>query len=636
MAASPQDTVCDIASFTVEWPSFIRFANPDPEVAVNARRAYLFADVFPVVDEESLNRLSVASELFETLICEIDAVLDGDRPAALNLMDLTAIQFEAYRIFAGIFPGHSPMWGEMRRALMAYTEMIGRQREYAAGRRDLLALTYADAVRLAHGKTSLGKVVPLALGELAGQPDVAARVAGSFDRLVTAKCFMDDIRDWRRDAELGQPSFLVALAGTAAGVAGRPAAGWSMPELDRIGHGVYFQGCAGEVVKAASALVEESRRLVDGLPADTWRAHIDTAESLVRGFAANLAAPVEDSGGPARPGPGGRVSARQTVRLRVEPGRPWHALARSALTGLLGQWRLSFPDIVPVRRLTSGTVHGQVGCDVLARAIVANAMAACDPGLAAGQLRAFVKRDVDYVLFGGVAALNSEGAAQSRGSRPYEVDELAEIARLLTGPGSDAASGPYLAAAARAAASVDPDPDPDLLANLLTVGPVPDDTAEAGLQRVLRAQEADGSWPSRSYCGSLYSTYQCMAALARLRPGLPGPLDRARDFILSGQNADGGWANDASIDSDALGTAVALLALAESQRISRKPAAATPAGPALTWLTAHAESDGAYPSVPFLVLAPGDVGVHGATAFGARSVTTALALRAALAWDELR
>jgi hypothetical protein len=92
------------------------------------------------------------------VLYEVDAVLDGDRMAALNLMDLTPIQFEAYRIFAGLLPGESPVWIEARRAMVAYMEMIAEQREFAVGRRDLLGLTYADAVRMAHNKSSLAMV----------------------------------------------------------------------------------------------------------------------------------------------------------------------------------------------------------------------------------------------------------------------------------------------------------------------------------------------------------------------------------------------------------------------------------------------------------------------------------------------
>jgi hypothetical protein len=206
MADAVGDFRLDVASLAAQWPSFVRFANQDPDVLVDGRRAYLFAEVFPTVGKETLTLLSTVFGLFETVIYEIDSVLDNDRSAALNLMDLTAIQFEAYRIFADIFAGRPLVWGEARKALAAYMEMVGEQREFAAGRLDLLGLSYSDAVRLAHAKTSLAMVAVTALGELAGQSDHAARVAQSVDRLMVAKCFMDDILDWRRDAELGQSS----------------------------------------------------------------------------------------------------------------------------------------------------------------------------------------------------------------------------------------------------------------------------------------------------------------------------------------------------------------------------------------------------------------------------------------------
>jgi hypothetical protein len=629
MAEPMGDFRLDVASLAAHWPRFVRLANQNPDVLVDGRRAYLFAEIFPTVDKETLAQLSTAFGLFETVIYEIDSVLDNDRSAALNLMDLTAIQFEAYRIFADIFAGRPVVWEEARKALAAYMEMVGEQREFGAGRLDLLGLSYTDAVRMAHAKTSLAMVAVTALGELAGQSDLAARAAQSVDRLMVAKCFMDDILDWRRDAELGQPSYVLALAGTAAGVGARPAGGWSLSQLDRIGHSVYFDGSARQVVDAVFSLIGESRRLVADLAGDSWRARIDQAEQLVRGFAANLPGPLEahETRG---------HGTRHTVRLRVEQARPWHAVARTSLIWLLQQWRLSFPDAVPVNRLTSTAACRPETGNVLERAIIANTIAACDGALADGQLRAFIQRDVDFVISRCGEPLSSWAASPDRGLPPCEVDEIAEIVRLYSHAGPDHGADRYLKPAALVAASA----DPDLLANFLTAVPsAGGDLADDGIQRIIQAQEAAGSWPSRLYQGPLYATFRCMAAVTEFRPDIVEPVRRAGDFILDRQNADGGWANDASIDSDALGTAVALLALAEWDRAAQEPAPRVRAAVdlALAWLSAHAEKDGSYPAVPFLKLSPDDNGgIVSATGHGTRSVTTALVCRAALAWDELR
>ena len=52
-------------------------------------------------------------------------------------------------------------------------------------------------------------------------------------------------------------------------------------------------------------------------------------------------------------------------------------------------------------------------------------------------------------------------------------------------------------------------------------------------------QEANGSWRSEWYVGPYYGTYVCTRALMPL--GQHQALRRAREFLIHGQRADGGW-----------------------------------------------------------------------------------------------
>jgi len=168
---------------------------------------------------------------------------------------------------------------------------------------------------------------------------------------------------------------------------------------------------------------------------------------------------------------------------------------------------------------------------------------------------------------------------------------------------------------------------PDVVANLLYA--VGLQTTGTGRQRAASAiaylesaQDDDGSWPSRWYWGKHYGTYRAVLALAALTPDSRA-LGRARDYLVSGQNADGGWGADGR--SDPLSTAFAALALA----------ALAPHGAgrrlrsALEYLLAIQQPDGNWPGCPFIAFPR--VGGPGTHIYRSSTITTSFCLKAILA-----
>jgi hypothetical protein len=624
-----------MAALRRPWPDFIRFEDPAPQNVTGGRRALQFRAAFPMVGEELLAQLSLASQLLETMVYEIDAVLDGDRAPALSPLDLAAIQFEAYRIFADLFPGGSAAWSALRVGLVELAEVLSMQRAYADGRRNLLELSASDATVLARGKTSMARAINVALGELAGQQDVAERIGRSIDHLMVAGCLADDIDDWRKDAEHGQPSYVLARAGTLARVGPRPAGGWSLADIERIGHCVYFAGVAREVTGIALDHVRRAREGVADLPLSEWTAWMDFVAERIQAISRALPeAP--------RPDSDRRMQAALSVTLPIIQDRPWWTRARACLVWLLRQWRLSFPDLRAAQRSTANRRTTNIPVtDILGRAVLANTLAAADAAMASGQLRAWVQRDAAVLVSRFQAMFEQPAADLDWTSLPCALDEVAEIVRLLATTGQrdfhlfsiDA----MLDALAAGGAGKH---DPDLAANLLSAVALGRPMAshrgiDALVDDILAAQTPTGQWSSRHYHGSLYSTYQCIQALATFRPGAVDSLSRAEEFVLAQQRADGGWSTEESVTSDSLGTASALLALAAAGtnptlQAQREEAA----GRALQWLDRQARPDGSYALVPFVRIDPEDLrGLHLPTSLGSQSITTALVCQAALAWD---
>lgn len=167
---------------------------------------------------------------------------------------------------------------------------------------------------------------------------------------------------------------------------------------------------------------------------------------------------------------------------------------------------------------------------------------------------------------------------------------------------------------------------PDVVANLLyAVGlqatGIHGERAASAITYLESAQDDDGSWRSRWYWGKHYGTFRTVLALTALAPGSPA-LVRARDYLVSGQNADGGWGGDAS---DPLSTAFAALSLAALAH----PGARRRLRPALEYLLATQQADGSWPGCPFIAFPRvGGAGVH---IYSSATITTSFCLKAVLA-----
>jgi squalene cyclase len=191
--------------------------------------------------------------------------------------------------------------------------------------------------------------------------------------------------------------------------------------------------------------------------------------------------------------------------------------------------------------------------------------------------------------------------------------------------------------------------DPEVVANLMhAAGTYSPQRYRAQLDRgagyLLGAQARDGSWPSGRRGGPLHGTYQAMRALALLAPDAArDALARAQQYVLASQNDDGGWAATGGA-SDALGTALALLILAQASQPHLGQSSGLPgtadgehaAHRAREWLAGNARADDAYPAEPLTIMTPRRCpGLGHEVQFSCRSITTALVCQAAVTWDRL-
>ena len=157
-------------------------------------------------------------------------------------------------------------------------------------------------------------------------------------------------------------------------------------------------------------------------------------------------------------------------------------------------------------------------------------------------------------------------------------------------------------------AVIDP-PSADVTAHVVEMlaaeGLVDTPAVRRGVQWMLAAQEADGSWFGRWGANHVYGTGAVVPALVRAGIPADGPVvTRAVAWLADHQNADGGWGEDLRSyqdpswkgrgDSTPSQTAWALLAL-HAAGLARDPVAAR----GVDWLIEHQRSDGGWDEPQF-------------------------------------
>jgi squalene-hopene/tetraprenyl-beta-curcumene cyclase len=134
-------------------------------------------------------------------------------------------------------------------------------------------------------------------------------------------------------------------------------------------------------------------------------------------------------------------------------------------------------------------------------------------------------------------------------------------------------------------------------------GPAASRAVRRGVVFLLNAQRANGSWPAGPGESDLYATATVLPTLvaAGVLPGKPAAVEAAQ-WLIGRQNLDAGWASgpgqpagrDGRAPSDAPGTARALTALLSS----RGPDSADPVDLGVDWLVRGQQADGGWSERP--------------------------------------
>jgi squalene-hopene/tetraprenyl-beta-curcumene cyclase len=514
------------------------------------------------------------------------------------------------------------------------------------------------AERVAIGKSALSRLAISSLAALTGQWETAERLDRSLRQYLFARQLFDDLRDWKADLQARLPSLVLARV-----LAAWPQEAESTDKrtLASLSARIHYEGHATEILDAAVAALDRAAEA--GREAPPFCAEIDRFRAVVVAMRNDLSGIAEKN---VRRAEALRQESRGLPDLDATRGSASDPIRR-ALGYLSRQWRLGFGEArhLMVFDLERTGVDDVQSGDIFQRAIVADAL--LDGITASGiDLGTIVEAEADYLIrrrrktrVGGWAYFPEFNAV------PSDADDLAQVTIALLRSGRRADVETYCEPPLRLLleecahgdgsfetwilprAELDDDeryqrycaerywgtgPDPEVVANLLYALALYDaerfaETIERGCAYLARVQACDGSWKSTWYHGPFYGAYVCTRALAL--NGSPSPaLGAARDFLVSGQRADGSWGLAA--EGDALSTAFALIALAQIRGVAPDPQIDAALALGHAYLSRAQDDDGSWPASDFIRMELGrpQNNVFLVLTYRSRTIATAFAVKA--------
>ncbi len=249
------------------WPRTIRDLDFSGESALNVF-PHLFIGAFRALTETKVRPLAVAGRLLADAIFTFDESLDGDAGRGYSLIQMQAIQAEAIRLMAGLFPAGSRFWDYFHRYFGEFLDAHQQEQEFINGNLPVNELTDSLAIELILGKHGMARLALAGLSELAGEFDQITQLEESVDRYSIARQMIDDLRDWRADFSSRTPSLVLARALRGMSESNVPLS--HLQDADEVGRVIYYCGHAEYVLEIAKESIAHSAELTKHIPELFW------------------------------------------------------------------------------------------------------------------------------------------------------------------------------------------------------------------------------------------------------------------------------------------------------------------------------------------------------------------------------
>ena len=229
---------------------------------------FLFVSAFPSVPVEDLRTLALANRILLEAILLSDKKIDETRPwvpADFYLVD--SYFHKALEMLIPLFPLEHEFWQKTQGWFLQHGRAIIK--EQLRHRHRLCPYTQEEFFEVSTGKVALIKTNLLAMALLSDTSDVLAPLMESQDRFLAGfQCF-DDLRDWKEDLRHGNFTFLLTRVLFTGGLHANVRRGDPVPPGE-VGQVLYHRGIAEEQLRLAEQYFEQALNSVQKIHVPNW------------------------------------------------------------------------------------------------------------------------------------------------------------------------------------------------------------------------------------------------------------------------------------------------------------------------------------------------------------------------------
>jgi len=229
---------------------------------------FLFVSAFPSVAADDLRTLALSNRILLEAILLSDKKIDETRPwrpADFYLVD--SYFHKALEMLIPLFPLEHEFWQKTQRWFVQHGRAVIK--EQVRHRHRLCPYSQEEFFEVSTGKVALIKTSLLAMALLSGTSDVLAPLMESQDRFLAGfQCF-DDLRDWKEDLRHGNFTFLLTRVLFAGGLQPRLRGDDPVPR-DKVGQVLYHRGIAEEQLRLAEHYFRQALDSVRNIHVPAW------------------------------------------------------------------------------------------------------------------------------------------------------------------------------------------------------------------------------------------------------------------------------------------------------------------------------------------------------------------------------
>lgn len=248
---------------------------------IHAAYPLLFVEAFKeklgLDDISALGKLNLAGNLYYWHLILSDQIVDdlNEESTLERMLLLRDLQRNAIKILCELFPGHSEFWNyfEGYEHQLATALLKERRNHWGVFR----PYSQGEFAEIATGKACVAKPFVAALAMWFENRELLQPLSHSHDLFHISFQLADDLKDWRKDYEARQYSFILSQVIQSHQLESEVNSD-ARPEAEIIGKMLYYSGAAEQALDICLEYLEKALQSVEGIRCPEWKQAIENRQ----------------------------------------------------------------------------------------------------------------------------------------------------------------------------------------------------------------------------------------------------------------------------------------------------------------------------------------------------------------------